>query len=107
INWARKEARIPRTKSGKPLTVPLNERAMAILEELKGEHELYVFTYEGQPMRSFSKPSWRKALKRAGIEDFRWHDLRHTWATWHILDGTSIYELQRLGGWETLDMVLR
>jgi len=38
---------------------------------------------------------------RAGIEDFRWHDLRHTFASWHLEAGTPTHELQRLEGWKT------
>ena len=44
---------------------------------------------------------------RAGIKDFRWHDLRHTWASWHVQSGTSLHELQQLGGWSDYDTVLR
>jgi integrase len=51
--------------------------------------------------------AWRKALSRAGIKDFKWHDLRHTWASWHVQNGTSLQELQQLGGWATFEMVLR
>ncbi len=51
--------------------------------------------------------AWRKALKRAGIENFRWHDLRHTWASWHIQNGTPHYVLKELVGWESMEMVLR
>ena len=51
--------------------------------------------------------AWHKALDRAGIEDFRWHDLRHTFATWHREAGTPTNELQRLGGWKTQSMVER
>ena len=43
----------------------------------------------------------------AGIDDFRWHDLRHTFATWHRQAGTPTHELQKLGGWKTLSMVER
>lgn len=50
---------------------------------------------------------WRSALARAGIKDFRWHDLRHTWASWHVQNGTSLHELQSLGGWSSHEMVLR
>jgi len=42
--------------------------------------------------------AWRKALKRTGIEDFRWHDFRHTWASWHVQAGTPLNVLQELGG---------
>ncbi len=47
------------------------------------------------------------ALKRAGIENFRWHDLRHTWASWHVQSGTPLQVLQELGGWSSCEMVLR
>ena len=50
---------------------------------------------------------WRKALKRVGIENFRWHDLRHTWASWLVQNGTPLYELQEMGGWKSASMVRR
>jgi len=51
--------------------------------------------------------AWRKALRRAGIENFRWHDLRHTWASWHVQNGTPLYVLQEMGAWESEAMVRR
>ncbi|HET7730767.1 MAG TPA: tyrosine-type recombinase/integrase, partial [Usitatibacter sp.] len=51
--------------------------------------------------------AWRQALGRARIEDFRWHDLRHTWASWHVQNGTPLNVLQELGGWESPEMVRR
>jgi integrase len=66
-----------------------------------------VFTYEGHPVEQVNTKAWRHALKRAGIEDFRWHDLRHTWATLQRQAGTPTHELQRLGGWKTQSMVER
>jgi hypothetical protein len=64
-------------------------------------------TYDGNPVHQVSTKAWYKALKRAGIEKFRWHDLRHTWASWHVQNGTPLHVLQELGGWETPAMVGR
>ena len=47
------------------------------------------------------------AVKAAGLGDFHWHDLRHTWASWHVQNGTPLAVLQELGGWRDLKMVLR
>ena len=59
----------------------------------------------GEPIKQVNTRAWTLALKRAGIEDFKWHDLRHTFATWHRQAGTPTHELQRLGGWKTGAMV--
>jgi integrase len=87
-------------KAGKPIGVPLNEDAMAVLARQKGKHGTYVFTYQGKPVK-YPRASWDNALKRAGIEDFKWHDLRHTWATRHAVEGTPLQALKKLGGWSS------
>lgn len=46
-------------------------------------------------------------IKKAVLEDFRFHDLRHTWASWHRQAGTGCDELQDLGGWKSRSMVDR
>ena len=95
------------SKNGRPIAVPLNSTALHVLRHQIGKHPVRVFTYAGKPLDRANTHAWQKARKRAGIENFRWHDLRHTWATWHRQSGTPTHELQRLGGWRTSVMVER
>ena len=95
------------SKSGKAINVPLNNDALSVLQEVQGDDVHYCFVYQGKPVERTSTKAWHAALKRAGIENFRWHDLRHTWASWHVQRGTSLQELQELGGWSSYEMVLR
>lgn len=88
-------------------TLPLNEVALDVLQRRQADHSTHVFTYEGSPIVQVNTKAWRNALVRAESHDFRWHDLRHTFATWHREAGTPTHELQRLGGWKTQSMVER
>jgi integrase len=94
-------------KGRKAIGVPLNTTALAILRGEIGKHPNRVFTYQGNPVFQVSSMAWYKALKRAGVENFRWHDLRHTWALWHAQQGTPLFALQEMAGWETEKMVRR
>jgi len=94
-------------KARKAIPVPLNDDAVRSIRKQLGKHGEYVFSFRGQPVRQVSTKAWYAALTRAGIEDFRWHDLRHTWASWHIQGGTPLFALQELGGWESAEMVRR
>ncbi|MDF1693284.1 MAG: site-specific integrase [Zhongshania sp.] len=95
------------SKSRRSFAVPLNDSALAVLFDQRRQNKKFVFVYKGLPVGRCSTAAWTKAKDRAKIEDFRWHDWRHTWASWHVQNGTTLYELQELGGWKTLDMVLR
>ena len=64
-------------KAGKALPVPLNSEAVVLIRKWLGKHPTHVFSYRGEPITQMSIKAWYAALKRAGIEDFRWHDLRH------------------------------
>lgn len=95
-------------KARKAIGVPLGKTAIAILQRRLGMNSSYVFTYQGHPVTDVTTKAWYKALKRAGIPDgFHWHDLRHTWASWHVQNGTPLHVLQEMGGWATSDMVKR
>lgn len=95
------------SKNRSPIAIPLNNLAIEVLQQQLGNHPERVFTYLGKPFEAANTKAWKSALIRAGIEDFRWHDLRHTWATWQRQAGTPTHELQRLGGWKTAAMVER
>lgn len=95
------------SKNGRPFGVPLNEDAIEVLKGELGKSHRFVFTYQGHPVNQCCTKAWWKALAKAGIKNFRWHDLRHTWASWHVQNGTSLQELFELGGWKTFSMVLR
>ena len=94
-------------KARKAIAVPLNAEAVALISKQVGKHLTHVFSFRGQPVVQLSTKAWYAALRRAGIEDFRWHDLRHTWASWHVQTGTPLFALQELGGWESPEMVRR
>lgn len=94
-------------KGGAGIPVPLTAEAQRIVSEQAGKHAEFVFTYRGKPIRQVNGTAWRSALRRAKVENFRWHDLRHTWATLHLQAGTPLHVLQELGGWRTAAMVRR
>jgi integrase len=86
----------------------LNHDAVKVLEEQQGKHRQYCFTFRGKPIRwELSNTAWQNAVRKAGLTDFRFHDLRHTWASWHRQAGTSVDELKELGGWKSRVMVDR
>jgi integrase len=95
-------------KNKTTLYFPLNEDAINVLKDQLGKHNNLVFPRpDGKIIKKAGDKAWKKALKKAEIEDFRWHDLRHTWASWHVQNGTTLLELQKLGGWKTYQCVLR
>ncbi len=59
------------------------------------------------PMRVDANKAFKSAMRNAGIEGFRFHDLRHTWASWLIQAGVPLSALQEMGGWESIEMVKR
>lgn len=107
-------------KAGKAIGVALNDTACKVLRGQIGKHSRWVFVHtkastrsDGtktatvRKMRKDDNSAWRGSLKRAGITDFRFHDLRHTWASWLIQSGVPLSALQEMGGWESIEMVRR
>lgn len=98
-------------KTRRRLVVPLNGAAVAALREQWGKNKQYVFPHPTSTTYPHIYPDyriWQNCLKAAGIDTaFRWHDLRHTWASWMAMAGCQPAELMELGGWSSLKMVER
>jgi integrase len=85
----------------------LEDKVTGIKEKPKSLEGEYVFPGKipGQPM-DFTHP-WRNAMQTAEIEDFRWHDLRHSCASYLAMNGATLAEIAEVLGHKTLQMVKR
>jgi integrase len=92
-------------KARKAIPVPLNDDAMKVVTRQVGKHSDLVFRFRGKQVQQVSTKAWYGALERAGIVDLRWHDLRLTWASWHVQGGTPLFALQESGSSESAEMV--
>ena len=95
------------SKTGKGKAPISNYLGKVLDKYLKGHHQEYLFCdKDGTPYKSI-KNSFKTALKRAGIKDFRFHDLRHTFASHLAMNGVEGRTLQELGRWKTPAMMMR
>lgn len=107
-------------KAGKAIGVALNDTACRVLRDQIGKSSRWVFAHtkaatrpDGtltpavRKMRVDDNSAWKIGLAKAGIQNFRFHDLRHTWASWLIQSGVPLSVLQEMGGWESIEMVRR
>lgn len=95
-----------KTKNGEDRSIRLTERAKQVLKDLRPKDIGPVFTYGGKPMKDI-KHSFDKARQDAGVEDFRFHDLRHTFASRLVQQGVPLYEVMHLTGHKSFSMVQR
>lgn len=96
------EARHTKTKTRR--TIPLNDAAIIALDDLRRFHDLaypdspWVFTSAAGGHIRWLKTGFRNSCRRAGITDFRIHDLRHTCASWLVMAGVDLYVVRDLLG---------
>jgi integrase len=98
------------TKSGKARQIPINDRLAEVFKEVRRGNQLkspYVFC-DSQGRRFLEvKRSFASACKKAGIEAFRFHDLRHTFASQLVMRGAGLKAVQELLGHASLAMTMR
>lgn len=107
---------VRKSKTGRSRRLPLHPSAAAWLEARlasSGAPSERLFTRaDGAPYPdgriSGHNPfdgAHRRACKKAGIKDFTFHDWRHSWATWFMIEGGDLRSLMALGGWSNIRMV--
>lgn len=97
-------------KAGRTHGLSLSGRSVAILRALRWLSPPacpYVFVWNGEPIDNCNTAAFKKAVKRAGLDPFRWHDLRHTGASWAVQNGATLQEVMQLGDWKDYRSVLR
>lgn len=110
VEWDARVLHIPRTKNDEPIHLPLNDAALTVLRKLekdsKGKERVFISEETGQPLNC-PKHWFTDAVRLAGIQDFRWHDLRHTFATRLRQRGVALEDIADLLGHKTLAMTKR
>ena len=100
-------------KSGRSGYVPLNKTAMKVLtlwrkqNKASGENALVFPSPKGGGRMDNCNSAWAKLLKKAGIVNFRWHDMRHDFASRLVMAGVDLNTVRELLGHADLKMTLR
>ncbi len=100
---------LDRTKNGERREIPISQTLKSVLQGIIRRLDVpFVFydTETGKPFRNVQR-SFNSALKRAKISDFRFHDLRHTFASQLVMAGIDLTTVRELLGHKTLTMTLR
>ena len=111
IDLARREIRLDQTKGDVPRSIPLTDAALAIIRTLLGQQgrpkaPTYSPKTDGTRYADMKK-GFNAACRRAKIVGIRWHDLRHTFASWFVQSGGDLYHLSRILGHSTVQMTTR
>lgn len=112
VDFPRRTILIQKTKNGKPKALPLNLIALNILEEKSKvrsvKNDLVFLSSNGTKINRHNLwRAFRKVLDDAGIQDFTFHDLRHTFATRLVQRGEDIYKVAKLMGHKDIRMTQR
>jgi integrase len=110
IDLQRKVAVLQQTKNDERRALPLAGEALQCIKDLAGVRRIdtrLLFPDESGKKPILIRASWKKVLREAGIEDFKFHDLRHSAASYLAMSGASLAEIAEVLGHKTLQMVKR
>jgi len=111
IDLDRGVARVEKTKNNEKRALPLTHKALEVMTELHRRTDPdkrdYVFPRRDGLAPKNIRKSWEAALRAAEIENFRFHDLRHTAASYLAMNGATLAEIAEVLGHKTLQMVKR
>lgn len=110
IDFERRVIRLEHTKNGDRRALPLVGPALEVLRELSRVRRIdttLVFPSRGGADPAAVENAWKHAVEKAGLEDFRFHDLRHTAASYLAMSGATPAEIAEVLGHRTLAMVRR
>ena len=110
IDFNRQIITLHETKNGERRVLPLAGRALELIKQTsKVRHMNCPFVFPGKNLTTpvDLRAPFETALKRAEINDFRWHDLRHSCASYLAMNGASLAEIAEILGHKTLQMVKR
>ena len=111
IDLKQKRITIRESKAGEARHVPTNDVVIQTLQSLpRMLHNPYVFNgwNRGERLKNGIKNTdWKRYLKKAKIENFHWHDVRHTFASRLVMKGINLYIVSKLLGHHSLDMTER
>lgn len=94
------------TKTQETYTVPISDVAREILARNKGKNDVYVFVRPDGvcPVPNIRK-LWEASREKFGMPKLRFHDLRHTFASWHRQNGTPDHIIKEICGWKSMAML--
>jgi len=93
-------------QGGKNHTIPAPAELVKLLRRLGPEESGPVFTLKGEPVKSVKK-AFAAACRRAGVPNFRFHDLRHTAASWMVQSGVPLQVVKEILGHEVITTTMR
>lgn len=103
VDMIRNYIRVVRSKGGKPRVIPLTDKARRLLEGINNKKQCVFISQKW----GFYRDSWNNAVKGSNLNDFRFHDLRHTFASRLVEKGIDLYQVALLLGHSSLKMTQR